>query len=88
MESEGLERAKVNNVTYACSVHMYQCIKCIFDIGVTFITSFMFVIDDQAADIFCMQHIRNIRTCLYSTFNDGLHHTLDYTLITLAHNCY
>jgi hypothetical protein len=35
-------------------------IKCIFDVEVTFIASFMFVIDVQA-DIFSMQHIRNIR---------------------------
>jgi hypothetical protein len=27
MESWGLERAEVNDVTYACSVHMYQCIN-------------------------------------------------------------
>jgi hypothetical protein len=27
MESQGLERAKVNNVTYACSVHMHHCIN-------------------------------------------------------------
>ena len=44
-------------------------IKCIFDVEVTFIASFMFVIDVQA-DIFSMQHIRNIRVfgSVYSTF--------------------
>ena len=36
-------------------------IKCIFDIEITFITSFMFVIDVSQADIFSIQHIRNIR---------------------------
>jgi hypothetical protein len=52
----------------------------------------MFVIDVQA-DIFNIQHIRNInlisriRQHIYIAHsNAGLHHTLHYTLITLAHN--
>ena len=44
------------NQTFQISI-----IKCIFDIEVTFITSFMFVVIDVQADIFSMQHIRKIR---------------------------
>ena len=50
----------------------------------------MFVIDVQA-DIFNIQHIRNINSRIRQRIyiahsNAGLHHTLHYTLITLAHN--
>jgi hypothetical protein len=53
----------------------------------------MFVIDvSQARDIFSMQHIRNIRVfrrqrIYHIQDNVGLRHTLNYTLITLGHNC-
>ena len=67
-------------------------IKCIFDIEITFITSFMFVLDVSLADIFSIQHIRNIRVfrrqrILAHSRQCWIRHTLHCNRITLGHNC-
>jgi hypothetical protein len=58
-------------------------IKCIFDVEVTFIASFMFVIDVQADILVCSIFAIFAYSAAYIAHsNAGLHHTLDYTLIT------
>ena len=68
-------------IIYAANTRILFIIKCIFDIEVTFINSFMFVVVDVQVDIFSMQYasifaIFAYSQRIYSTFNVGLHYTL------------